>query len=281
MARTATPTFTLGGVSAWIVSVEESWDEDGPAAEVVYRTYYNDRWTFVRELAGKVTSSGSPATGQISRLIPHAYPAPVAFDRKLYAQPSIKIKPDNGLAIRDDGAGWCNYGKTIAGVDHPGTALITVPYKTLKWDVEGSNSVYVTEDLEGAAQMITLPGSPFRFASDSKPINQDVGMLMPQISLSRSYAQVPYIDDRIWSLIGTVNAATFRGQAVGTFLFEAVRTHQESFALGGTNYGIDISMLFRPISWNKVFRSDNATWDTVTPVIYQPGDYSVFDSWAA
>jgi hypothetical protein len=156
-----------------------------------------------------------------------------------------------------------------------------VPYKTLKWDVEGSNSVYVTEDLEGAAQMITLPGSPFRFASDSKPINQDVGMLMPQISLSRSYAQVPYIDDRIWSLIGTVNAATFRGQAVGTFLFEAVRTHQESFALGGTNYGIDISMLFRPISWNKVFRSDNATWDTVTPVIYQPGDYSVFDSWAA
>jgi hypothetical protein len=277
------PVLTLNGVPAEIASIKEKVAEAGLQATVVYHVAWADRYAFLIGLAGTVQSTGDPATGTITRVVPHKYPDLPDGWQPIYAQPDIDVEPLG--TIDNDGAGWATYRKASGGVEYPGLARVTVIYRRPAADPEGSDA-YKSENLRGGGSFLTLPGAPFTFAagqpSAGRPINQDAGIWIPEIDIQWSWERLPYIDDRIFDMVGKVNATEFRGRAPGTVLCAQPEASRNFRGLGGTENKVGLSFVYKYNGWNHIFSNYSGQFELVDPAIYDGYDFaSVLDQWVA
>jgi hypothetical protein len=275
---------TLNTVVARIASVKERGEQQaGLVATVVYHVPWKDRIKFYEGLAGALTTITVTGGGSITRRIAHRYPdspetAGTSFLSPMYAQPDIQVEPLGKLIERADG--WADFGRDPDTGTANGIAEVTVNYQRLIFD-PAETTPYLSEAKRGAGSFLTLPGTPFTFTSDGKPIQQDVGLFVPQIEVQRVYDQAGAAalgESALFALVGTVNAATFRGQPAGTWMLAMVEDHRDERLIGAPDVGMALSFVWKPVSWNSIFRRDTGTWEDVTPSIYVPSDWSVFDN---
>jgi hypothetical protein len=269
---------TIGGVVARIAGIKERGDNQaGLVATVTYHVPWMDRFRFYEGLAGELTTITVPGGGSITRRIPNLYPdsSDDPFIAPMYAQPDIQVEPLGKILEREDG--WADFGKDPDTGAVNGLAEVTVNYQRFLLD-PNLGQPYLSESKRGSGQFLTLPGTPFRFVSDAKPIQQDVGKYIPQIEVQRVYDRAGALDEAtLFGLAGTVNAATWRDQPAGTWMMAMIEDHISRVMLGTPEVGAALSLLWRPYPWNHVFRRDSGLWEQVTPLIYDEADWSPLD----
>jgi hypothetical protein len=275
---------TLNTVVARVADVRERGDPQvGLIATITYHLPWKDRIKFYEGLAGELTTITVTGGGSLTRRTPHRYPdspatAGTGFLSPMYAQPDIAVRPLGKVWERADG--WAEFGRDPDTGEPNGLAEVEVNYQRLIFD-PASTDPYLSESKRGAGQFLTLPGTPFRFVSDAKPIQQDVGKFIPQIEVQRVYDQAAALaitEDTIFALAGTVNAATFRGRPAGHWMMAMVEDHRAQRIVGTPDVGLALSLVWLPHSWNHIFRRDTGLWEAVTPPIYDEADWSILDS---
>jgi hypothetical protein len=222
----------------------ESVDTNGVYATMVFLVDWSDRWQFIRDVAGKSVIVGPSSGPTIVRSAPLQYPD----NKNLYA---------NGVSVEPIGVSYCTTSGAYA------KAEITVTFGTLSFDSEVSqgtqNTVYRSIEIDMSAQLMSLPTSPFEFATPSggfKPNTNQVnpGLLMPQAQITITSHQVPYLDtELIFGFIGSINLYTFYGMAPGTCLFLGVQCRRQATSEGLQAWEISYRFSFRPIDWNKFY----------------------------
>jgi hypothetical protein len=270
---------TLNTVVARVSDVRERGDPQvGLVASVTYHLPWKDRVKFYEGLAGSLTTITVSGGGSITRRIPHQYPDSLSstFLAPMYAQPDIAVRPLGKVWERADG--WAEFGRDPDTGVANGLAEVTVNYQRLIFDPASTNP-YLSESKRGAGQFLTISGMPFRFTSDAKPIQQDIGIFIPQVEVQRVYDQAAALDEAtVLALAGKVNDASFRGQPAGHWMMGMVEDHIAQRIVGTPDVGLALSLVWLPHSWNAVWRKDTGVWEDVTPPIYQSADFSVLNN---
>jgi hypothetical protein len=147
-------------------------------------------------------------------------------------------------------------------------------------------SVWGRRSLRISAEAITAPGSPYEFVTGGKPINQDVGLILPLIDVRftrywLTAAKLIELENLVEDLIYTTNDAPFtltgKTYPAGTLLCAGLVSNADFAGIGNIQANAELSFLIKRTGWNFV-----PTWEgsggfkEVTPEIYEPADYEPF-----
>lgn len=132
------------------------------------------------------------------------------------------------------------------------------------------------------AKMETRKGSTFRYASDSKPVQGDFAVLVPETTLVLNFPKIPFMPWRfVKPFIGKVNAATILGCDAETLLLLGMGTvvKQATGFATGLSQSITLEFGQQDASWNKLPKPDGSLDDVHKAfsgdTIYATTDFSL------
>ena len=240
--------------------VEEGVNESGPWARKRYLVAWADRYQFSWDMAGLSNASGSKSWLQG---IPYQYPeSPNLFAREL------RIQPAGGMIVGSSPIAFPN-------------AEITVLFGVLDWAAlssqdpfglqslgttaaEQASLLFATQELDFASEFIQLPTTSWSYASDGAKSDTPVHRRMTIITMNITWHRYPLMPmSKISTYADSVNDATFLGCARGTVYFVGCKTVREATADGTWTQKVMMSLKYRAQDWNKVYRPDALTWDTM------------------
>lgn len=214
---------------------------------------WNERKQFLQVVGGLPETVTYPTGGTATRIVPLKYPA---YPR-CYA---------DRAQLRGDGAS--RLGTSGEGIEYD-WAIVTVDFKTFQYDMDGAYPL-VTEELDGGSEFVTRPGSAYVFPSDSKKVNQDIGVHMPTTDFSLTFHNVPgplTTRKALWqTLQGRVNTTTFYDYAPGTVQYVGVGTTTQYDTAGQYRYEVVHRFKFRWVPHNMIMRPDGAGFEAPVQV---------------
>lgn len=234
---------------------------EGRSAERIYHVVpYDDAEAFCQSLLG---TSGMG--------ILRTAPARFAADSPLWAvRATIEGLGKSGV----DGEGNIRY---------EGGARVVVEYQTLNWNPERDpddrlddprEATFLSEEVNFAAEYLTLPKTKFEWASDSEPLTEsDVapGMLLPKAEWTLTRHRAASLErDAIFAAIGRVNAAVMSGLEAETLLLVGATARREITSDGSTAWTISFSFQYNPAGHNTCFRGSSSKFDTVQTIDGSP-----------
>jgi hypothetical protein len=265
---------TLNGIDAEVLWEGEKYDLDqsGIKAERHYLIDYADREEFLEGLNGKVAVIGGNANASITRQIPYRYPE----NKNLYVS-AATTRPY--VAFKRDGSGAAtNFDKCV----------VVASFTT--WDLnfqesDGTNpyqKTFYTQEIDIGGQVLTKKKGTYVYESDGKVFEEDLGLIIPTITDSITWHQVPYLPLEILkSLIGTVNQDEFLIYPVGTLMFLGGRARRVATTDGVQAWEVTLRFSYRPNEWNQGLKP-NGTWDFIkypgtSTRPFRYGDFSYLD----
>lgn len=242
--------------------LEEGLDQQGVYAIKTYYCNFADRWAFYQFLRGRYIPQ---AGGVVTTLVPAQYPD----NLNLYANSAVMnpVAPDG--ANGPFGSASFKYAK------------IRVTFRSQTFNYDGSATEYFGQTrLDFSGNMVTLPQDAYKF-SDGKQTEEPVGRLIPTIehSITRTLIQALPVAT-IGGLIGKINSGSLWGlYDAETLLFAGASASPQPDGNGKLTWTLEYKFLYRPVSWNKVVRPDDGTWDYIADSggtkVYDTGDFTL------
>lgn len=207
-------------------------DDKGPYGTAVYKVDASDVWDFIRFAAGTPTAviGGDGTTPTVT------VPLPLQFEDldKLYASKiSYELRGPNK-------PGECGYD----------FAFVTVDYRIPEFPLIGDDP-YMSLNLDFGGNFLQMPDTAYKFSDNTYA--KGVGKFVPEVELQLSWFRRPYLPDyKILNAVGRVNSTTFRGCDPELVRFDGCSAQIDRTALGGENWTIQFSFMYRPVSWNML-----------------------------
>ena len=212
-------------------------------------------------LMGTAATSGGLG-GSITRRLPHQCPE----DNRLYCHDAWFLEgaeqdlKDSGRPTFDNATIQATYGflpYTINPLDDP-NGLIGFPNS----DSPGTPYTYAIQEVKGGTEMIRLPNSGFKWASDNKPAVDSVGRFIGNGSFIFVRKRVPYLNEPLYlSLQNKLNDRVMFGAPIGQFRFHNWGTRTEFNDDGTRSNEVTFDFRWREFDWNKFMRPDGNTFD--------------------
>jgi hypothetical protein len=194
-------------------------------------------------LAKTITISGVSVT----RLIPLLHPR-IA---NCYAD-DIQIYPPEGDVATLGTDGSIDFADYFADIH----------FSTPTYQYEEGDYPTTTLNLNGGVDMVTRPGSAYKFPSDGLRINHDVGVPVQTVDFALTMSRLPSVDFALYtSLAGCVNTAEFYGCDPGTVLYQGPGVNGQSTIGGLPSYDVTHQFKFRSIPHNQIMRPDGAGFE--------------------
>jgi hypothetical protein len=164
---------------------------------------------------------------------------------------------------------------TGGGIDHE-WYKISVWFNTPAWNLGGDYPV-VTRRRESGLEMVTRPGSAYKFPSDNLILPQQVGVPVTVSDIILVFHQISTFDESLYdTLAGCVNETTFYNKPAGTMQYVGPST-SGSRTLGGVEtWEVAHHFRYRSIPHNMIMRPDGALVLGIpfeAPVEVTGGDY--------
>jgi hypothetical protein len=230
-----------------------SADAKGWKATATWSVPYAELADFLEVAGGVETEVYFPGLGSITRIVPLEFPDPVFRGKTLYAE-SV-TGSTHGL---------------VAAADHPdgytyNRLKLKVHFRTYEWDANGS-SPFLTEQFDGASEYITIPGSAFKFPSDNRRINHEIGVHIPGLDFSLTLHKLPRLNVATWTALqGRVNSTVFLPSfydlPAGTVLYLGPSASSQTDIGGVRSYQVTHRFRFRWIPHNQIMRPDGAGFE--------------------
>ncbi len=241
-----------------------------------YLVSWDDLDTFLVELRGLTTYSGTIGAGVWKRNLPHQD----LNNKSLFAD-SITVDPEGALLYPTDPIAYSH-------------AVVKVTYRRPPWDVQtseaGPNSIsqdptdaqqllYASQEIRGGARWYDQPNSSVTWSSDGAKVNTPIPRRVKVATWNITYHLFPYLPSQyLEGFADTVNNAPFLGRAKGTVMLVNWDTIREINSDGSTAQKVQLQYEWRQQDWNKYLRPDNNRWDWPKDVsgnyIYNYADYS-------
>lgn len=223
-----------------------------------------DLQNFVNVVIGLPAITFTFYGSSISRLIPLAHP----YQYNCYAY-TARIYPAPDSVSGLDGTGH--------GIDYTDW-FADIGFRTPQYSVDtASPNAFVTEQRSNGVEMTTRPGSAYKFLSDGKRINHDVGIPVITAEYSLTFHQLSSLDDTLYdSLVGCVNSATFYGKPAGTMLYLGASSSGEFTLAGAASFEVTHQFSYKSVPHNNIMRPDGAMFDT--PVLISDGTTTMLPS---
>lgn len=242
--------------------VDERHEESGDITQTdITRTFemaWEDRQRFIFETFGYATKNGEI----VGRTLPWFCPEWLALHPKEW-----RVKPI-GKGIKGN-----PYGKYEKA--HVKITWGVPEFTDLTEDPITGNIVLWSLQVAGNNSYSTIPNAHIKFASDNKPIGQQVARTEQQSSYLFTLHRVPFLPaDKLEQMQGGCNGQQFDANSLSappqTLKFEDWETdpRETTFSAGGIlipAWTIRITLVKRINGWNKMVRQDNGNYDTVTP----------------
>jgi hypothetical protein len=126
---------------------------------------------------------------------------------------------------------------------------------------------FITEQFDGATEYITVPGSAFKFPSDDRILNTEIGVQVPACDFCVTIHRMPDLSGLpvYLSLQGRVNSTVFvpgyYNLAVGTVLYLGPSGTAETDIGGVKSYQLTHRFRFRSIPHNQLMRPDGTGFE--------------------
>jgi len=208
---------------------------------------WDDRYTLAQQLMGYVTDDGG------TYYKPQKHPE---FDQALVVRVTIEPKgtpADTGDTQR---LGWTH-------------AQLTVEYGNRDDGSISNSTALVTESLEPAAEVITMPDTQLYWDNgQAEPLKPD-GVEAPTFVLRMcewiyTRHQVLDLPSQLFSAVGTVNQFALTSNSLGatfpvwTLLYSMPRLTRTLTVRGWTAWEIEMRFTYRPNSWFKFLKGDGS-----------------------
>jgi hypothetical protein len=217
-------------------------------------------WVLAADLpAFRNTVAGIPpisiAIGGVSvlRAVPMSHP----YEYNCYAY-SLRIVPAPGTVCTRDALG-----QGFQYADY----FADVKFRTPKYDYSGGDYPMVTVRRQSGVDMVTRPGSAYKFPSDGTRLVHEVGVPVGTTQYSLTLHRLPTLDHTLYDgLRGSVNLTTFFGKAPGTMLFLGCSSAGE-LSLGGVpSFEATLEFSHRTVPHNQIMRTDGAGFEAPAEV---------------
>ncbi|MDB5350533.1 MAG: hypothetical protein JWN86_1780 [Planctomycetota bacterium] len=250
------------GFFAQYDGTSESGDTSSGKSTLRYHGPWSQRRAFIKNLLGYRTITGNVQGSYTITTVP-AYKYPAITDLAMYAM-SYAVKS----------AGPCTGDPTLTGdqVAYQ-NCFVDVNFSTPDYQIgEGANAdggingtTYLKESGSLGVEMLITPQSVWKFVSDGKKVDSEVGIPFPTEEYNITRFLMPFVPRYQADLCrGKVNNALFRGYAAGTLLFLGMEYDQgEVDANGLLTYQIDYKFSCKLTGWNKIMRPDTGVFDTL------------------
>lgn len=104
--------------------------------------------------------------------------------------------------------------------------------------------------------------------SDGESCSQREAVLYPEIEHTASFT-TPFLNKGlIYDLVGCINMFPFLLAGPERVLFAGCRARTEYTNLNEMAWRVEYRFIFRGISWNMIWRQDQAKWDYLLPTLY-------------
>ncbi len=208
---------------------------------MAFHVLWTDRFAFAKTVAGTVEG-----TGPIRRIVPLRYPDSI----NLIAQ---------RLTIE-------GVGRPVSAVQPYTAAKITVYFEFVPWLIQGNSNPFLAIRLKFGGNYVTMPGTAFKFASDSTPIKQDMGVFVPEVGYNITIYQGPTLDDAtITSLVGKINSTIFLNNPVKTMRFDGADADYSMTFDGQQQFTKQFAFTYRAKPWGQILRPDGV-WEEAVNV---------------
>jgi hypothetical protein len=229
---------------------EEEIDFDGAHAQVQFYVPDNVREEFLRVVGG-LPEQFSIGTTSYTRIVPLRYPR---FDN-CYAT-GVRMRGEGRSGPPADGSLGIVYDYWVA----------TVRFATPLYRFDGSYPA-VTESGDSGADVITRPGTAYKFPSDNLIVPHPVGVLAPTIDFLLTFHQVPSFNGDLYvSLSGRVNTHVFYNRAIGTVQYIGLSWNGQKTTGNVVSWDITHKFRFRWIEHNKIMRPDGTAFEAPVQV---------------
>lgn len=252
---------TINDISVWYEILHEGRgeqvDEAGCRGRMRFKVNWKDRWSFYRDVAGRVTTTQLGSAGSISRIVPLQYPdnpwmyacgmdtTPVGQSRKVGSEHT-----------------W-----DFAFID---VDFETRPFNMMTGDFPGYQGSFRTESIEMSSESLVywkgvLKSQNYKTSGGSAwPLAKEVYRIVPTASITITQEYCPWIPyGTIFSLLGRVNSQPFYGCAPGTVFFDGAGSESQ-FSFGTADserlvsQRVTLKFRFRPIPWNMFLCPDGS-----------------------
>jgi hypothetical protein len=211
--------------------------------------------TFRATIAGVPATTISIGGASVTRLIPMAHP----YEPNCYAY-SLRIVPAPGTVCTRD-----SLGQGFKYADY----FCDVKFRTPKYDFSGTGGDFpmVTVARQSGVDMVTRPGSAYRFPSDGTRLVHEVGVPVGTTQYSMTFHRLPALDNTLYdALRGCVNLTTFFGKDPGTMLFLGCSSSGELTLGGFASFEATLEFSHRTVPHNQVMRPDGAGFESPVEV---------------
>jgi hypothetical protein len=263
-------TITVGGIDAEVWCDGYRMGNDilggGPWREILYTLPWNDAAPFMDKLLG-VSRAGAPG-GSIFWMLPHAYPGNTnIICHEVACEALGAARPDPSKVVAFE------------------KAIVSATYRVPKYDYAGTDAQnafgnqpvpWARDEMRGYAHNYPIPASALVDKDDATQVpSKKFDLLVPHIEYRRTRFQVPYLFvDTMAGLVGKVNSSAMWGRDTGTIRFDSWDTGREITTDGSTVQEYVLSLIWRPIDWNKELRDDKIQWDVMWDGTNYPYPYS-------
>lgn len=154
----------------------------------------------------------------------------------------------------------CTVDSTGAWAIYPNGVRVALTFKPVPYDTQGDEA-FLTEELDFGGNFRTLPGSSYMWNDDGKPVDQDVGLYVPEVGLTFTLHRLPFLRSAlILSKIGKVNSTAFMPAVyncpIGTVLFTGAKAKKVVLYNGKVTFEVTLTFQYSPVKWNYLMKPD-------------------------
>ena len=252
------------------ISTTEQWSNEGFSATQVLQCPWAQRNTLIKALLGDARRLGFGGGGN-----PFTWFTEIT--RAMKYRPIETPSFPQAIAVRATATPFDSPGDitTDPTKAQPATARVTITYETREYDqvanFPSSGGYYITEQLEGATEFLTVPPDGKLFWTQGSPPTDEVkideigGRLIKMQVWIVTFRWLATVPVPLWDFVNTTNAKshkstkydkTFDGDLTfGGDLLYGTPTLIPKITPGGTEvWDIEIPMTRRPFGWNKFYR---------------------------
>lgn len=232
----------------------EQMDADVSTAEAQFLVLDADREAFL-QVVGGLPQQFTIGTTTYTRIVPLKYPR---FDN-CYAE---------SVSLRGSGR------SRAPGGDGPGIEydfwIATVRFSTPAFRYDGDKPA-VSESCDVGCDMITRPGTAYKFPSDNLIVPHPCGVPVTTIDFSLTFHGLSSVDIPFYStLAGYVSSAEFYGLTAGKVLYLGPQSNGQKTVGNVTTFDVTHKFRYRSVPHNEIMRPDGTAFEA--PV--QVGDTS-------
>lgn len=236
-------------------SGEHEYTETGGSATMNLICAYEDAFQLCQEAMGSTVASGSV----------------------IFYTPPMRHPRRNYLYCRNASFEPLGASTVVGGLSTWTKAKVKLDFRTLdrseQDDPEQQNFIYITENQSAAVEGLTIDKAKWAWSDTNAPLDESqtsYQILMPSINLTytiNNWPNAPIPEGTLSTFLGKINKYDFRALwqtwPANTLMFTNYNASRAWTSEGVTAWQVALNFAFKPNTWLKQFREDDAAWITV------------------